>query len=189
MHTIEPHYSWRHYYIASEDPDSPFYGRQNSEIYFTNAIYDHLIHPQWDDFGSQTLYMKVLFADYEKHFAVIELLGEWNDLLYNDIMFLYREVAETMIDTGIRHFILIGENVLNFHADTDDYYQEWFDNIEEGWIVCLNFREHVIHDFVKARLDYYLAFGGKFDHFNWRSSHPEQLFDRINELVMRRLNP
>jgi hypothetical protein len=116
------------------------------------------------------------------------LIGEWNDLLYNDIMYLYREVIEVLLDVGIQHFILIGENVLNFHADSDDYYQEWFDNIEDGWIVCLNFREHVIQDFVNARLDYYLAFGGKFDTFNWRSTHPIQLFDRINELITKRLS-
>lgn len=188
MHNIEPHYNWRHHYIASEDPDSPFYGREYSEIYFSQAVYNYLIHPQWDDFGSQTLYLKILYCDYDKKFAVIELMGEWNDLLYNDIMYLYREVIEVLVDSGVQHFVLIGENVLNFHADGDDYYQEWFDNIEDGWIVCLNFREHVIQDFIKARLDYYLAFGGKFDAFNWRAAHPDQLFDRINELITKRLN-
>lgn len=189
MHDIEPHYNWRHYYIAAEDSDSPFFEREYSEIYFTNAVYNYLIHPQWDEFGFLTLYLKVLFCNYEKNFCVIELIGEWNDLLYNDIMYFYREVIEPMIDKAIYHFILIGENVLNFHADGDDYYQEWFENIEDGWIVCLNFREHVIQDFVKARLDYYLAFGGKFDEFNWRSLHPDQLFDRIDELIMKRLMP
>ncbi len=41
MHTLEPHYRWRHLYIASEDERSPFYGYQNSEVYFTDKIYDH----------------------------------------------------------------------------------------------------------------------------------------------------
>lgn len=104
-------------------------------------------------------------------------------------MYLYRNVVEVLIAQGIKYFILIGENILNFHSDTDDYYQEWFDNVEDGWIVCLNFRDHVIHDFVKARLDYYMAFGGKFDNFNWRGMSPNQLFDAINSLVMKRLNP
>ncbi|MBS4060509.1 MAG: hypothetical protein KG029_08930 [Bacteroidetes bacterium] len=189
MHDIEPHFNWRNLYTAEEDSRSPFYGREYSEIYFSNAVYNYLIHPQWDEFGSQTLYMKILYCNYEKKFCVLELIGEWNDLLYNDIMFLYREVVELLIDEGIIHFVLIGENVLTFHADTDDYYQEWFDCIDDGWIVCLNFREHVIYDFVKARLDYYLAFGGKFDHFNWRSYHPLQLYSTINEMIMKRLNP
>lgn len=189
MHDIEPHFNWRHLYTAEDDPDSPFYGRVYSEIYFTNAVYNYLIHPQWDEFGSQTLYLKLLYVNYEKAFCVIELIGEWNDLLYNDIMFLYRNVIETLLDSGIRYFVLIGENVLNFHPDGDDYYQEWFDNIEDGWIVCLNFREHVVRDFVKARIDYYLAFGGKFNTYNWRGYQPIQLFNTLNELVMKRLNP
>jgi len=30
-------------------------------------------------FGSRTLYLKVLLADYDEHYVVIELFGEWND--------------------------------------------------------------------------------------------------------------
>ncbi len=189
MHELEPHYSWRHLYQAENDPHSPFAGRRYSEIYFTNTVYNYYIHPQWDEFGSLTLYTKLLYCDYEKSFCVIELIGEWNDLLYNDIMYFYRNVIEILLDEGIQHYILIGENILNFHADGDDYYQEWFDNIGDGWIACLNFRDHVVQDFVKARIDYYLAFGGKFDSFNWRAYQPHQLFDSINNLVLKRLNP
>lgn len=189
MHDIEPHFNWRHLYVASHDPASPFYKRRYSEFFFTNKIYNYLIHPQWDEFGSETLYLKILYCNYQRQFCVIELIGEWNDLLYNDIMYLYRNVIEVLIAEGIKYFILIGENILNFHSDTDDYYQEWFDSIEDGWIVCLNFREHVMNDFVKARLDFYMAFGGKFDKFNWRGLHPNRLFDSINSLVMKRLEP
>ena len=63
MHTLEPYYNWRHRYTAEEDERSPFFGREHSEFEFTHAVYDHALHPQWDDFGSETLYMKVLFAD------------------------------------------------------------------------------------------------------------------------------
>ncbi len=189
MHDIEPHYNWQHLYQAENDPRSPFYGRSYSEIYFSNAVYNYLIHPQWDEFGSLTLYAKILYCDYDKGFCVLELIGEWNDLLYNDIMYLYRNLIEPLMDEGIKHFILLGEQLLNFHADGDDYYQEWFENIDDGWIVCLNFRDHVIHEFVKARIDYYMAFGGKFDEFNWRGYQPKQLFNIINDMVMKRLNP
>lgn len=189
MHDIEPHFNWRHLYVAAQDPASPFFRRRYSEFFFTNKIYNYLIHPQWDEFGSETLYLKILYCNYQKHFCVIELIGEWNDVLYNDVMYLYRNVVEVLIAQGIKFFILIGENVLNFHSDTDDYYQEWFDNLEDGWIVCLNFRDHVVRDFVDARLDYYMAFGGKFDNFNWRGMNPNQLFDAINSLIMKRLNP
>lgn len=187
MHDIEPYYSWRNHYIASEDERSPFYERQYNEFEFTHAIYNHLIHPQWDEFGSATLYLKILFVNYKSHFAIIELIGEWNDCLYNDIMFLKRNVAEPMNDEGINKFILIGENVMNFHYGDDDYYQEWFEDIEDGWIVALNFRQHVIDEFTRANLDYYISFGGQFDTINWRAYTPEKLFEKIENIMTRRL--
>ena len=55
MHTIEPHHNWRNLYIATEDDRSPFYGKTYSEFEFTQNIYDHVIHPQWDYFGENVL--------------------------------------------------------------------------------------------------------------------------------------
>jgi len=57
MHDIEPYYKWREYYVASEDEQSPFYGRTYDEFKFTKKIYNYFIHPQWDYIGSQTLYI------------------------------------------------------------------------------------------------------------------------------------
>ena len=91
MQDIEPYYNWRHLYTAEEDKRSPFYGRQYSEFEYSLTLYNYYIHPQWDDFGSRTLYMKLLYADYDQQFAILELLGEWNDAIENDIMTLRRE--------------------------------------------------------------------------------------------------
>lgn len=187
MHSIEPYYLWRDLYVAAKDPDSPFYQRQYSEFTFTNSIYNHLIHPQWDEFGSQTLFLKILFVNYEKQHCIIELIGEWNDILYNDIMFLYRDVIEPLLENEIKYFILIGENVLNFHADTNDYYEEWFNNIDDGWIVGINFRDFVIDEFENANIDYYISFRGEFDEVAWRKLMPDQLFSKINETMDKRL--
>lgn len=187
MHEIEPYYNWRSIYIASEDPNSPFYGQQYSEFEFSNTIYDYFIHPQWDKFDSNTLYLKILYANYDLHYCVIELLGEWNDALYNDIMHLYRNVIESLLEHDIIHFILIGENVLNFHSDTSDYYEEWADNTGAGWIVGLNFREHVIREITDTNLDYYIGIGGKFDDFPWRSMLPDQLFRKVDAMITKRL--
>ncbi len=187
MHEIEPYYNWRHLYIASEDVRSPFYGREYSEFEFTHAIYNYLIHPQWDEFGSATLFLKILYADYDRQFAIIELIGEWNDVLYNDISYLKRQLIDRMIEEGINRFLLIGENILSFHAGDADYYSEWFDDIDDGWIVGLNFREHVLEEFVSNHLDHYIAFGGGFNAFNWRATKPENLFEQIEKLVIRRL--
>ena len=187
MQDIEPFYNWRDYYIASEDVRSPFYEYENSETEYTHAIYNHVIHPQWDCFGSSTLYTKVLFADYELGYCIMEFIGEWNDCIGNDIMYLKRDVVDVMTAEGISKFILIGENVLIFHPDADDYYSEWFDDIEDGWIAAVNFRKHVLEDFAKANLDYYIAFGDKLNQLPWRNYMPLHLFNLIDSYLSRRL--
>jgi len=187
MQDIEPFYNWRELYIASEDDRSPFYEREYSEFVYTNTIYNFYIHPQWDDFGSNTLYIKILFADYEQHFAVIEFIGEWNDCLHNDIMLLKREIIDVMIGTGINKFILIGENVLNFHASDDCYYEEWFQDVDDGWITALNFREHVLNEFDKNNIDYFFATGGELNVINWRSFEPYQLLEQVEQVIRHRL--
>ena len=115
MHTIEPYYAWRNHYVASEDSRSPFFERIYNEMSYHMKIYDHYIHPQWDNIGSSTLFIKILWVDYEEESAIIELLGEWNDCLHNDIMRLKRDIVDCLQNEGICKFILIGENVLNFH--------------------------------------------------------------------------
>src|SRR5210317_610552 len=106
MQDIEPYYGWRDYYISSEDELSPFFGREYSEFEYSNTIYNYFIHPQWDDFGSNSLYLKILFADYNSGFAIIEFIGEWNDCLHNDIMRLKRDVIDDLIHNGINKYIL-----------------------------------------------------------------------------------
>lgn len=187
MQDLEPYYRWRDLYIADEDDRSPFYGREYSEFEYTNTIYNFYIHPQWDYFGSGTLYLKIIYADYIQNFAIIELIGEWNDCINNDIMTLKRDLIDELLKEGINKFILIGENVLNFHASDDCYYQEWFDDVEEGWIVAMNFREHVLSEFSKNNLDYYLLFGGELNEFPWRSYSPKQLLNHIDKVMARRL--
>ena len=189
MHTLEPYYNWRGLYIASEDPDSPFFEREYSEFEYSELLYNHYIHPQWDSFGSQTLFLKVLFCSYADGFAIIEFIGEWNDLLYNDIMYLKREVIEVMQKMGIHKFILIGENVLNYHHSDDSYYEEWFEEVNDsdGWIALMNVRDHVLLDINAANIDSYFVLGGKLNEVRWRTMNPDQLFESVERHVMRRL--
>jgi hypothetical protein len=189
MHELEPFYNWRHRYTAEEDERSPFHGLEHSEFQFTHAVYDHVIHPQWDAIGSETLYLKVLFIDYEEGYAIIEFIGEWNDLLGNDIMFLKRDIIEPIMAHGISRFILIGENVLNFHSSDEEYYSEWFEEVSDsdGWIALMNFREHVLEDMQRANIDQYFLLGGKLNAMGWRTLEPDDLYQRVSGLVMRRL--
>ena len=153
----------------------------------SNTIYNHYIHPQWDDIGSPTLFIKILYADYNEGYAIIELFGEWNDCINNDIMFLKRDIADQLILHGINKFILIGENILNFHASDDCYYEEWFEDMEDGWIAAVNFRDHVLKEFNGANLDYYIVWGGQLEEINWRTYSPIQLFQNIESLVTKRI--
>ncbi|MGI9192506.1 MAG: hypothetical protein ACR2IL_10320 [Chitinophagaceae bacterium] len=186
MHDIEPHFKWRDWYTAEEDSRSPFYGREYSEFEFSNTVYNYLIHPQWDEFDSKTLYLKILFADYDEQYAIIELLGEWNDAIENDIQTLKRNVLEPLMDEGIYKFILIGEQVLNFHNDIDDYYEEWYQELSDhnGWVVGINFLPHVVRDFEQARIHQYILFE---ESDNWRTLKPEFIFKEFDQRMQRLL--
>ncbi len=188
MHAIEPYYNWRNLYVASEDYKSPFFEREYSEFEFTNKVYNFLLHPQWDDFGSETLFIKIIFADYDQGVAIIEMIGEWNDCIENDIMNLKLEVLELLMGEGIDKFIMIGENVLNFHSSDDLYYEEWLDELEDGWIVFLNFHQHVLEEFEDANIDNYVLLGQDFEMDNWRTYKPTQLFDKIKAKVENRFD-
>ncbi|MEZ5015004.1 MAG: hypothetical protein R2794_12000 [Chitinophagales bacterium] len=187
MQDIEPYYSWREFYASEEDDRSPFYGRMYDAFMLSNTIYNYFIHPQWDAFGSATLYTKILFADYDSGVAILELFGEWNDCLYNDIMFLKREVIDVLTREGINKFILIGENVLNFHGGDEDYYEEWFDDIEDGWIAFVNFREHVEDEMIRTHVDRYGLLGAPLNDLNWRKFNPQALGNVVDAMMMKKL--
>jgi hypothetical protein len=187
MHDIEPFYNWRHIYVSEEDQRSPFFGRTYSEFEFSQTVYNYYIHPQWDDFGSRTLYLKVIYADYELNFAVIEMIGEWNDAIENDIMELKREVMDLFYKQGITKYILIAENVMNFHSSDKEYYQEWYEELsdENGWAVALNMSDAAQYDFKKKKLNYYIEL---IDLPEWRTYKPYHLFKKIDDMIMKRLD-
>jgi len=189
MHTIEPFYNWLEHYESSEDPRSPLYGAENSLTQYTNTIYGYYIHPQWDDIESETLFLKILFTDYDLRFTVIEFIGEWNDALHNDIMMLKRNIIDPLLHEGIKYFILVGENVFNFHGSEDDYYEEWFEEVEDGWIAALNFRDFVLSEMRNYNLDSYLNYGGTLDDIHWRTYTPKRLFALVNSMIQKRLGP
>lgn len=186
MHTIEPFYNWRHIYIPEEDRLSPFYGAVHNEFQYTQTVYNYYIHPQWDEFGSNTLYLKLIYVDYELNFCVIELIGEWNDAIENDIMTLKREVIDKLFDNHISKFILVAENVLNFHSGDKDYYEEWNENVndESGWIVALNMPEATQYDFKKRKIHQIIEL---MDLEDWRTYKPHHLFRKIDEMLSKRL--
>jgi len=186
VHTIEPYYSWRDYYIVAEDNNSPYFGKEYSEFLFSEKIYNYFIHPQWDGFGSDTLYLKILFVDYKIGCMIIELIGEWNDCIDNDILFFKQNIIDHFIKHQIYKFILIGENVLNFHASDDCYYEEWYNDIkeEDGWVACVNFREHIVSEMRETNLHHYVNIG---EYTSWRTLKPIDFCLVIENLLQRQL--
>lgn len=187
MHFIEPFYRWTEIYNAEEDQLSPFFKRTYHYNEYTNAIYGYYIHPAWDFIGSETLYIKLLFVDYKHHVAIIEMIGEWNDTLHNDIMHFKRNVIDVLIRNGVNQFILIGENILNFHGSDDCYYEEWFDYLDDGWIAALNFRDFVLTEWKKYQIDCYINFGGNLDIVNWRTVKPLVLYKQVKDEIRKRI--
>lgn len=188
MHDIEPFFRWKEIYDVSEDKKSPYYGKEHDEFFYTNKIYNHLIHPQWDDFGSQTLYLKVLYVDYKQKIMIIELIGEWNDTLHNDIMFLKRNIVDESIENGITKFILMCDNVLNFHGSDNCYYEEWNEDVEYGWICAINTLKHVQEEMEETCINYYLKMGELFNDFFWQKFSPTQVIKIVEEKVKNHYN-
>lgn len=187
MHNIEPFNRWYGFYDSSRDELSPFYGKEYNYDLYSETIYGYYIDPAWDFIGSETLYAKVLFADYERRYAVIEFIGEWNDAINNDIMHLKRNVIDLFILEGIEKFILIGNNIFNFHGSDDSYYEEWFEELDDGWIVAIGFQEHVLEEMKNYNIDMYVNSGGPLEINNWRTLKPSFLFKRVDDQVMKRL--
>ncbi len=188
MVDIEPFYRWREsHYISEEDERSPFFGRTYNDFSSENMVYNYVLNPYWDYFESETLYTKILFADYEKGAAILEFIGEWNDAIGNDVMHFKRNVIEKMLDAGISKYVLIMENVLNFHGDGDDYYAEWAEECQDsfngGWIAMVNTFDHVLDELKHTRLDDYLLFGMDFNGFNWRQLTPLGIIQKIEILT------
>ena len=129
----------------------------------------------------------VALAEYDEHYVVIELFGEWNDAIENDIMHLKRNVADKFMAEGIYKFIMIGENVLNFHSGDKDYYEEWLEDVNDqhGWIVCINMPEQTQYDFKRAILNQYIEL---MDQPDWRIYKPFHLFKLVNAREEKRMN-
>ena len=185
MHQIEPYYKWREIYIASEDDASPFYGQTYNEFQFTQKIYNYFIHPQWDNFGSATLYTKILYVDYHTGYCILEFIGEWNDAVNNDIMFIKRELVDQLLHNGINKFILLCDNILNFHGDEDCYYEEWKDDLQEtkGWVCLVNLQEHVYNEMEQLKLSNYINLGDELYDLSWQQYTPQQVYDLVKNEI------
>ena len=185
--SFEPFYGWVTWYDPDTDDNSPFYGGGPHRNEEGPKIYNFPAHPDWDDFGSESLLTKILFADYSRGYVVIEFLGYWNDLLLNDFKMLAENVLTWLIDGGIRHFIFLTENVFNIWLGSDDYYEALQEEIEDGWICILKGRKSVLAEIDRYGIDRFLYRSSALDNLQWRKLKPWDLFDVVNESISRLL--
>jgi len=195
MHEIEPYYNWLSLYDPAKDEQSPFHGKEYNYDVYSENIYGYYIDPAWDFMGSETLYMKLLFVDYEQGYVIMEFIGEWNDAINNDIMHLKRNIIDHMSGLGINQYILIGESVLNFHGSDDSYYEEWFEDVDEvnasgahGWIAAVSFHDHVLDEMQNFNVDSYLNMGGTLQIAKWRTLSPQLFYQLVAQQIQRRLS-
>jgi hypothetical protein len=91
---------------------------------------------------------------------------------------LKTELIDQLIDCGIQNFVIIMENVLNFHADENDYYQEWKEDIQ-GEIYLINSLPHVLDELYRYHLNHQLSFSGRLNDIDWRKLKPEQIIELL----------
>jgi len=187
MHEVTPYHRWLLEYDPAEDENSPVFGKEYNYDLYQDTVYGYYIDPAWDYLGSETLYHKILYCDYEQQFMILEFIGEWNDAINNDIMHLKRNIIDHFILLGIRNFILLGEHVYNFHGSDDSYYEEWFEELDDGWIAAINFRDFVEEEWSNYNIDSFVNFGGNLQITNWRTMKPQRFFAVVDELIQRRI--
>lgn len=187
MHDIEPHFGWREHYESSDDELSPFNGQEYDQFSYSNKVYNYFVHPQWDDIGSETLYAKIIYADYDESFAIIELIGEWNDCLHNDIMSLKRNVIDVLSKNYINKYIIMCDNVMNYHASDDAYYEEWYeDAIEDGgWICFVNLRDHILDEMNQAQVHFYVNLGESYNEMFWQKKKPKNIVIELEAIMSK----
>lgn len=179
MHQVEPFYGWEKYYLNAQDERSPFFGVEYNQAYYDRQVYQYLAHPQWDEIGSESLLVKIIFADYEHQYAVIEVFGVWNDLLINDFNLLLNACLEPLLSEGISKIILVMENVLNIYLEHDDYYESFQEELSDGWVCILRAREHVIREMEENGISQYFFWSEFLDELNWRKLKPSELLRLI----------
>ena len=83
--------------------------------------------------------------------------------------------------------MLIGENILEFFADGNEYYEEWYDDVKDsgGWIMALNFREHILDEMQQANIHHYIHVSEQYADISWRKYKPNHLIDYLDDLLIK----
>lgn len=186
---LEPFDGWLLLYSHDRDPYSPFHEVEHSLFEYNRHIYTFEAHPLWDTIESESLLVKILYAQYDDGYAILELLGEWNDLHDNDFRLLWENCLHPLVVSGISRFILICENVFHIYPDADDYYQQATEALEddEGWICLLRARPHVLQEMEAYGIGQYLFYSPHLEALRWRKLKPWEVYTQVRDQLEGRL--
>lgn len=184
---IEPFYGWLHLYNHEGDEYSPFHEVVHNLFYYDRQIYTFNAHPCWDTIESESLLLKILYADYGQGFAILEFLGEWNDLFDNDFKLLSERCLRFLLEAGINKFIFIVENVFNAYLQQEDYYHDFTDELADGWMCLLRPRPNVVEEFERYNIGPYFFWSEALDELRWRKLKPWELFEVVERTMHRYL--
>lgn len=177
---VEPYAGWLLFYDPSTDERAPLPAGPEGDLP-SRYIYTFAANPLWDSIDSESLLVKILYLHYQEGYAVVELLGEWNDLFENDFRLLCERLINPLMEEGVNRFVFICENVFNVYIDATDYYEDLQDRLadEAGWICLLKARPNVQEGLAASQLDRYLLWDDQLDHLRWRKLKPWDLFAAI----------
>lgn len=178
---IEPFYGWLPLYSHERDSNSPFHAVDHNLFQFDRSINRIPAHPLWDDFGSESLLVKILFANYQEGYAILELFGEWNDLYDNDFKLLSENCLALLVEHGITRFILICENVFHGYFESDDYYEAMQEQLEDGWLVAMRLRPGMQEEMMEYGINSYFFWSPLLDQLLWRKMKPAKLFREVSK--------
>ena len=80
-------------------------------------------------------------------------------------MFLKRNIIDQLAGHGVNKYLIICDNVLNFHGSDDCYYEEWYEDVrdEDGWICFANLLDHVEDEMRITNIHHFINLGGLFN--------------------------
>lgn len=184
---VEPHYGWLGYYDHKMDKRSPFHHVEHNLFAYDRYIYTFEAHPLWDTIESESLLVKILYANYTQGYAIIELLGEWNDLFQNDFKLLCENCLTYLADEGITQYIFVAENVFNIYLDQDDYYEAFQEELGDGWMCLLRARERVLDEMKRYNISPYFYWNDSLQDLHWRKLKPWQVYDLVKDSMQKLL--